>query len=247
MKLRAAIVAAGIVLFGNPAFAGDETHPRGVIELFTSQGCSSCPPADALFAEMARKGDVIALAYHVNYWDYLGWRDTLGNRESTERQYSYMRSLRAGSVYTPQVIINGQAHVNGANRQAIDMKLSEQPHGNGLLVDIRVEQSGDSIVIETGTAASAPAKAHLVLVYYDGPRQVEISRGENLGRKATYWNAVTDIQTAGMWHGRAERYEMPASAIAKKGGCAVLLQSVASDGGPGPIIGAAIVRKPPGD
>ncbi|TIO36397.1 MAG: DUF1223 domain-containing protein, partial [Mesorhizobium sp.] len=85
--------------------------PLGVVELFTSQGCSSCPPADEFFAELAAKENVVALAYHVNYWDYLGWQDTLSNKENTERQYDYMRAFGSRSVYTPQAVINGRSHV----------------------------------------------------------------------------------------------------------------------------------------
>ena len=185
---------------------------------------------------------MVALAYHVTYWDYLGWRDTMGSKENTERQYSYMRTLGAGSVYTPQIVVNGQVHVNGANRAAIDDTIDETP--DGLPIGIKVKSSGDTIVIETEAAKRPIEKAHVVLVYFEPPRQIDIGRGENNGRKMTYWNAVTGSQTAGMWHGKAERYELPASEISRKGGCAVLLQAVAKDGGPGPILGAAIVRKP---
>jgi len=238
------LAAALAVLLGGPAFAGDGKHASGVVELFTSQGCNSCPRADMLFAEMAQREDIVALSYHVTYWDYLGWRDTLGSKVNTDRQYSYMRALGAGSVYTPQVVVNGQIHVNGANRAAIDESLQETP-GAALPVGITVSKSGDSIVIEAEASPEPTSdKAHLVLVYYDPPREIDIARGENNGRKMTYWNAVTEMQTAGMWTGKKQRYELPASEISRKGGCAVLLQAVAKDGGPGPILGAAVVRKP---
>ena len=95
-----------------------------MVELFTSQGCSSCPPADALFAELAAKEDLVALAYHVDYWDYLGWQDTLSRKENTERQYDYMRAFGSRSVYTPQAVINGRVHVNGASRGEVDGALA---------------------------------------------------------------------------------------------------------------------------
>ncbi|MGE0282616.1 MAG: DUF1223 domain-containing protein [Rhizobiaceae bacterium] len=239
------LAAALAVLLGGTAFAGDGKHPRGVVELFTSQGCNSCPKADKLFTEMAQRDDIVALSYHVTYWDYLGWRDTLASKENTDRQYGYMRSLGAGSVYTPQVVVNGQIHVNGANRAAIDESLQESPKGE-LPVGITVSKAGDSVVIEAeGSPTQASDKAHLVLVYYEPPKEISIARGENNGRKMTYWNAVTEMQTAGMWTGKKQRYELPASEIARnKEGCAVLLQSVAKDGGPGPILGAAVIRKP---
>jgi len=232
-----------VSLLGGVAGAAELAKPVGVVELFTSQGCNSCPRADALFTEMAQRDDIVTLAYHVTYWDYLGWRDTMASKDNTERQYSYMRALGAGSVYTPQVVVNGRFHVNGANRAAINDTLAEAAE-DSLPVGLTVRTVGDSVVIDAGESKTPSAKAHLVLVYYGPPLQVDIGRGENNGRKMTYWNAVSDVQTAGMWHGKAQSYELPASEIARKGGCAVLLQSVAADGGPGPILGAAIVRKP---
>lgn len=241
LSVRLGFAALAIVLSG-AALAGEKSRPAGVLELFTSQGCNSCPPADEQFAKIASKGDVIALAYHVNYWDYLGWRDTLATKVSTQRQYDYMRALGATSVYTPQAVLNGTTALNGADN-GLRKRLAGTDHGK-LPVGIKVTKAGETFVIETEAAATPPPKTHVVLVYYDAPRTVQIDRGDNVGRKLTYWNPVTEVQTAGMWHGGVERYELPASEIARKGGCAVLLQSVAQDGGPGKILGAAIVRPP---
>nr|WIE92407.1 thioredoxin family protein [Mesorhizobium sp. WSM4875] len=219
--------------------------PLGVVELFTSQGCSSCPPADEFFAELAAKENVVALAYHVNYWDYLGWQDTLSNKENTERQYDYMRAFGSRSVYTPQAVINGRSHVNGANRKEIDGALARMDRsGEGMRVGIKVSRTSDRVMIDAGDAGNGPTDAHVVIVYFDPPQMVKIGQGENSGRNMTYWNAVSDIQIAGMWNGKAQRYELPMTEIAKKGGCAVLLQSVGKDGVPGPILGAALIRKP---
>jgi hypothetical protein len=220
--------------------------PLGVVELFTSQGCNSCPPADEFFAELAAKPDLVALSYHVDYWDYLGWQDTLSRKENTERQFDYMRAFNSRSVYTPQAVINGRAHVNGASRGAVDSTLNRMASaGEGMLVGIKISRSGDGVTIDAGEAKDAgKADAHVIVVYFDSPQTVTIGKGENDGRSLTYWNAVSDIQTAGMWHGKAQRYELPMSEIAKKGGCAVLLQSVGKDGLPGPILGAAVIRKP---
>ncbi|TPK39158.1 DUF1223 domain-containing protein [Mesorhizobium sp. B2-5-4] len=220
-------------------------RPLGVVELFTSQGCSSCPPADAFFAELATRQDLVALAYHVDYWDYLGWKDTLSHKENTERQYDYMRYFSSRSVYTPQAVLNGRMHVNGANRGEVDGALARMARaGEGMRVPVKVSRTGDRVIIDTGDAGAGPNDAHVVIVYFDAPQTVKIGQGENSGRKMTYWNAVTGIQTAGMWHGKAQRYELPLSEITKKGGCAVLLQSVGKDGLPGPILGAAFIHKP---
>lgn len=251
----AAFALAFSVLAGN-GLAGEADRPQtdklqsdrplGVVELFTSQGCSSCPPADEFFTELAAKGDIVALAYHVDYWDYLGWQDTLSRKENTERQYDYMRAFGSRSVYTPQAVINGRSHVNGASRRDVDGALARmEKSGEGMRVGIKVSRTSDRVMIDTGDAETGPSDAHVVIVYFDPPQMVTIAKGENSGRSMTYWNAVSGIQTAGMWHGKAQRYELPMSEISKKkGGCAVLLQSVGKDGLPGPILGAAFIRKP---
>jgi hypothetical protein len=258
-SLRLVAFAVAATAIASPAFAGEPDQgstgggghpgmPLGVVELFTSQGCNSCPPADEFFADIATRSDVVALAYHVNYWDYLGWQDTLSSEKNTERQYDYMRAFHSRSVYTPQAVINGRTHVNGADRSAVDGALDEmEKTGQGMRVAIKVAHQGDGIVIDAGDAQPGPGaltNAHLIVVYFDPPETVRIGKGENSGRQLTYWNAVSDIQTAGMWHGKAQRYELPTSEVTRTGGSAVLLQSVSTDGLPGPIIGAAFVQRP---
>lgn len=251
--LRLAALALVLSAFAGTALAAETEKPPaekldkplGVVELFTSQGCSSCPPADEFFAELAGKDDIIALAYHVNYWDYLGWQDTLSTKENTERQYDYMRAFNSRSVYTPQAVINGRNHVNGASRKEVDGALARLDRtGEGMRVGIKVSRTSDRVMIDAGDAGNGPSDAHVVIVYFDPPQTVQIGQGENSGRRLTYWNAVSDIQIAGMWSGKAQRYELPMTEIAKRAGCAVLLQSVGKDGSPGPILGAAFIRKP---
>ncbi len=242
-RLLLRIAAAAVVVCAVPSFAGDIMKPKGVVELFTSQGCNSCPPADKVLAELADKGEVVALGYHVDYWDYLGWKDTLATPQNTERQYLYGKAFSKRSVYTPQAVINGRVHVNGAKREAVGAALSEmQRTGKGLSVDINVTQSADSIVIDTAGVPDGKGNAHLVLVHFDPMKPVEIERGENMGQTIAYANPVTSVQTAGMWHGKAMRFELPRSEVNKKGGCAILLQSVNKQGLPGPILGAAVVQ-----
>ncbi len=242
-RLALRLAAVGAVLFALPSFAGDILKPRGVVELFTSQGCNSCPPADDVLSELTAKGEVVTLGYHVDYWDYLGWKDTLATPENTERQQLYVKAFGKRTVYTPQAVINGRVHVNGAKRQAVGAAISElERTGKGLSVDISVTRSGDSVVIDTAGAPGGKGDAHLLLVHFEPLKPVTIERGENKGRTITYANPVTDIQTAGMWHGKAARFELPRSEITKKGGCAILLQSVSKDGLPGPILGAAVIR-----
>ena len=241
-RLFVRLAAAAAAICAVPSFAGDVLKPRGVVELFTSQGCNSCPPADAVLAELAERGDVVALGYHVDYWDYLGWKDTLGSPENTERQRLYGKSFGKREVYTPQAVINGRVHVKGGKREAVAGALTElENRGEGLSVDINVTRSGESVMIDAAAAPGEKGDAHLVLVHFDPMKPVTIERGENKGQTIAYANPVTRVQTAGMWHGKAQRFELPRSEVNKKGGCAILLQSVSKEGLPGPILGAAVV------
>jgi hypothetical protein len=243
--LRLALaLAASVVTYS--ASAGEVANPVGVVELFTSQGCSSCPPADKILSELATAGEVVALAYHVDYWDYLGWQDTLASPDNTQRQNEYRQAFDARSVYTPQAVINGRTHLRGADRDAIRATLRNlAASGQGMSVGLRITQAGDRLIIDVGAAKGTPSEAHVVLVSFSPKSVVAIERGENSGSTVTYWNAVSSMQTAGMWHGKPARFELPLREVSKKGsgGCAVLLQSIAADGLPGPILGAALVSK----
>ena len=244
--LRLAFALAASVVTSVAAADGAD-RPLGVVELFTSQGCSSCPPADRFLSELVQSGEVVALAYHVDYWDYLGWRDTLATPENTQRQNDYRQAFEARAVYTPQAVINGRTHLSGADRNAVREALDGMAKsGKGMAVSLSVKKAGDRLVIDVGAANGPTEEAHVVLVYFRPASLVSIARGENSGSAITYWNAVSSVQTAGMWNGKPARFELPIKEVSKKGlgGCAVLLQTTAGDGLPGPIIGAALLRKP---
>jgi hypothetical protein len=247
LMLRLAAAAFLIALSLGAAAAQEVKRPLAVVELFTSQGCSSCPPADEYLAELADRGDVVALAYHVDYWDYLGWRDTLGSPAHTERQRAYGRSFGTRSVYTPQAVVNGRQHMSGARRNDVAHTMRNLAgNGQGMTVDVSASYSGDSILIDLGEGTGYPRKAHVVIAYFDPVSTVEIARGENTGRTITYRNSVKSLQTVGMWHGKATHLEVPHDEIAAKGasGCAILVQKVGKDGLPGPILGATLVPIP---
>lgn len=243
-------LAAGITLMAGalsclPASAGQKALALGVVELFTSQGCSSCPPADAVLAELAGRDNVVALAYHVDYWDYLGWKDMLGSADNTARQRAYAGTLGNASIYTPQAIVNGRRDVNGARAKgvlaAIDGMAGTR---DGLTVDVSILDTGETLVIEAGDApAGAPAGAHVVLVDFKPRQTVAIHAGENRGQTLEYRNVVNRIHVIGLWDGRARRFELPKSELLPEGnGCAVLLQAVDGDGRPGAILGAALIE-----
>ncbi|WP_208985322.1 thioredoxin family protein [Stappia sp. P2PMeth1] len=221
---------------GPGAQAGEQ---RAVVELFTSQGCSSCPPADKLMGELSRRGDLVALTYPVDYWDYLGWRDTLASPGHSARQRAYAEARGDRAVYTPQVVINGARHVVGSDREAIDRELERQAP---LPVTVDLTRSGDLVEVRVDGALPADAKmATVYFVFISRPIEVEIDRGENVGRQITYHQVVRDIRAVGMWEGGPAVFRLPASEMrkAKAGQCAVLVQ-VEEAGRPGAILGAAI-------
>lgn len=241
-----ALVFGLLAAAGTPAQAQDGQVIKGVVELFTSQGCSSCPPADAALKKLVDEGDVVALAYHVDYWNYLGWADTLASKENTERQYAYARMLGRNGVYTPQAILNGRDHLNGGNLQAIQSRLDAmKQEGKGLAVPVDAKILGDEIQISIG---SGTGKANVVVVYFDRARVVNVEKGENSGKEIPYWHAVRDIQTIGMWDGKPANFTLPATVLTERSGnsgCAVLLQSMKDKETPGAIVGATAVLAGP--
>jgi hypothetical protein len=219
-----------------------ESHPVGVIELFTSQGCSSCPKADAAIEKIINSANVVAISYHIDYWNYLGWQDTLGAKENTDRQYAYARTLGNNNVFTPQIVLNGVRNAKSTNPAVIlaDLKHMNDT-GNGVPVDVDADLTKDEMTISVGDGVG---KADVVMAYFKKMTTVEISKGENSGKKITYRNAVTKLETVGMWDGKALTIKLPAALISKKAqdGCAILVQAHDKDGNPGRIYGAAILE-----
>ena len=227
------------------AAAGSFVQPKGVVELFTSQGCRSCPPADRAFEQLVRQGDVVALSYHVDYWNYLGWADTLGTAENTERQYAYAKTFGRSGVYTPQAVLNGRDHLKGTDAVEINRRLDGMESGNqGLVVPVKASQTGDQLSISVG---SGVGKANVVVVYFREHQTVEMLKGENVGKSMEYWHSVTDVQTVGVWNGEPINITLPARAIRtdKSDGCAVLLQGADEDGNPAGIVGATVMMGRP--
>jgi hypothetical protein len=242
MVVIAAVVSAAVA--GAQDTEGE--RPLGVVELFTSQGCNSCPPADRALSRFAGRGDIVALGYHVDYWDYLGWRDTLGSKENSRRQYEYARSLKRRGVYTPQAIVNGRSHTNGGRYDEISSTLETYANaGNGLSVGLTVIDMGDLMRVSVSEGAAPKTEVKMVVVYFKQNSDVLVERGENAGKSIKYVNAVVDVQTVGMWHGDAMTVDIPVSEMDLKNadGCAVLLQETVSGGYPGPILGAAILPR----
>ena len=232
------IAYACLVATMTAAAGAAESPPRDVLELFTSQGCSSCPPADKLLAQLAHDPQFIVLSLPVDYWDRLGWKDTFAKHAFTERQRAYASVRGDGQVYTPQVVVNGSEHANGANRRAIDASAETTPH---LTVAVSAQRSGNDIVVSVGAAASGGAtNATIVLLPYLASRAVAIGRGENAREKVTYTNIVRDIVPVAEWSGSAISRMVPLDRYKNFDGVAVLLQA-GSPENPGAILGAARV------
>jgi hypothetical protein len=217
------------------------TVPRGVVELFTSQGCSSCPKADQAFSQLAADPTVIALSFHVDYWNYLGWKDTLSSPDNTERQYEYAASFGRSNVYTPQAVINGRLHMKGGELTGIEGRFKQLAEGRqGLDVPVRVEREDDCLEISVGSGTGA---ASVVVAYFARERKVRIDKGENAGKTITYRNVVQSVETIGMWEGKPLRLTLPLDVLKKDGreSAAILVQSDPGKGALGPIRGAALV------
>ena len=227
-KLAVAVTTLTFALTGQ-ALAADAAHPV-VVELFQSQGCSSCPPANANVMAISNRPEVLALSFGVTYWDQLGWKDTFASPQYTARQWDYARGLHHGEVFTPQVVINGRRDGVGADRGELDRLLVAGERGLG----------GPSLMIApTQVSLSLAAAPHLAadvwLVRYD-PRivQVPIKRGENGGRTLPHRNVVRQLVHLGTWHGPAETLAIPPLTDAGLKS-AILVQQ----GPGGPILAAA--------
>jgi hypothetical protein len=223
-----------------PSVAQEHSATSSVIELFTSQGCSVCPPADALLKSYSERSDVVALSLPVDYWDYLGWTDTFASPKFTGRQRAYAKARGDGEIYTPQVVVNGVAHVVGTKRGDIDRAIERTSKAFAAArVPLRVWSDKETVTIEAGAAADPTTSfAGTVWLAVVQPRaDVEVRHGENRGRKLAYYNVVRELTAVGMWSGQPTRIQLQNAAIVRSSNerCAVFLQQ----GATGPIIGAA--------
>jgi len=226
-----------------PAVAIEFSKPKAVVELFTSQGCSSCPPADAALKEMNEDGEFLGLALHVDYWDRLGWKDTFASSDNTDRQWRYARALGERQVYTPQAIVNGRSHLVGSRKTEIRDLANAYAEGNdGLSVPVNLEKIGDTISVSV-PAEPQSSKATLYAFYFNPSGEVEIKRGENSGRKISYSNIVGKVEMIGMVGAEGMKTTFAIEDIKRKGyaGCALILQSSTSNGNPGAIVGASVI------
>lgn len=225
--IRRAILGLALALgLGAPAA---QAGPLTVVELFTSQGCSSCPPANANLATLAQRPDVLALSFGVTYWDNLGWKDTFASKAYTDRQWDYARGLRHSQVWTPQVVINGRTDVVGTTLGEIDRAARKTPPLAGPTVSF----AADTVAIAAGARPAKPAQVWLVR-YDPDVVQVPIKRGENTGKTLPQRNVVRELTRLGAFDGKAVTLRLPPSPNPRLR-TAILVQA----GPGGPILAAA--------
>ena len=242
------IAFVGLVTCAAALTPANATEPRAVIELFTSQGCSSCPPADKLLGELSRDPTLIALSLPVDYWDYLGWKDTLALHGHSNRERAYADARGDREVYTPQVVVNGIAPVLGSDKAAIEQAIAKTRQSAApLTVPVTLAVADGKVSVNIPAAAEAHS-AEVWLCPVTGKAQVTIARGENRGHTLTYTNVVRRWVKLGNWSGKAESFSVPVTSLADAefslqdiDRVAVVVQSgVAAK--PGLMLGAAVAN-----
>lgn len=226
--MRISYFLISLLFFPASTLAAPPIHPV-VIELFTSQGCSSCPPADKLVGSYANRSDVLPLSFHVNYWNYIGWDDPYSSEETTQRQREYQRYLKRRGVYTPQAVVQGTHDVVGSRPYALNKAVAASAKSTPW-VPVIINKSDHNMAISIDAAAGI--NANILLVGYQKQAANHVLKGENAGETLAHTNIVLDIRKMGVYSGAAMQltHSLPAG-----DGAAILLQSPQS----GQIIGAA--------
>lgn len=239
MLSRSFIFAFALCALGVSATSAAELRkgPKAVLELFTSQGCSSCPAADALLDKLSQRSDIVALAYHVDYWDYIGWPDTFGAKANSDRQRDYAEGFGSSRIFTPQLVVNGRGSVVASREGEVDAALATA----ALPVTIDLNVSDDGMLEISVPPGEGNREAVMWLVTFVNRAEVEIERGENKGKTVAYTQIVTNRQVLGMWESATgAEMRMPIGELLGEpaDGLAVLIQEE-RNGMPGAILGAA--------
>jgi hypothetical protein len=234
-----ALGVCAIVAVIRPAHA----EPRAVVELFTSQGCSSCPPADQIIGELAKDPSVIALSLPIDYWDYLGWKDTLADKRFSARQKAYSHVRGDRNLYTPQVVVNGSTQVIGSDRASIEGAIKDTSKAAGVMsVPVTMTLSGKllNVSVAASKVPSAAARGEVWMCSVSKAIPIMIGRGENRGQEVTYHNVVRNLLKVGDWNGSAGSWTVPLENISREGvDAAVVYVQDGSREKPGAMLGAA--------
>jgi hypothetical protein len=220
-----------------------QAQPKAVVELFTSQGCSSCPPADKVIGDLAKDPSVIALSMPIDYWDYLGWKDTLADSRFSARQKAYSQMRGDRDVYTPQVIVNGATQVIGSDVNKIKTAISDTRKGASVMsVPVSMSVSGKHMNVSVAAATDAPLANHgeVWICSVSKAVPINVGRGENRGRELTYYNVVRNWLKVGDWTGNAASWSVPLENISRDGvDAAVVYVQDGTRDRPGAMRGAA--------
>lgn len=233
MKKTITAACAAWLAFAAQTYA--QSNNAVVVELFTSQGCSSCPAADAILAELSADTRLIALSLHVDYWDYLGWKDKFASPKFTDRQKNYANHAREKMVYTPQIVVQGQRRMVGNKAAEVRAAIHEEL-GHGHPSRVTLVRKGENVLIRAEPITGAKGPIRVQLVRFSPLESVSIERGENAGKTITYHNVVKSWQVVGKWDGIS-----PLALEASAPGAwplAVILQA----DGPAEIFAAATLR-----
>lgn len=234
-------VAVAAPAYGGHGAPGVKPSRPLVVELFTSQGCDSCPPADALLAQLSARRDVLALSLPVTYWDMMGWKDTLASDANTHRQKEYAQVMGRGGIYTPEMIVDGESDVVGSREQAVQSAINARMSD---MQSVTVDLTGTRDLLHIAVGASpdrAERDATIWMLKILPQARVSIRNGENSGRTITYRNVVRQIRAVGLWKGHPLSLDLPRNdAGAEHDGVAVIVQQ---GGGYGRIVGAALLAE----
>ena len=237
-RLASAPFIVGLLI---ASYAVARAEPKALLELFTSQGCSSCPAADKLIGEFTKDPSVVVISLPIDIWDYLGWKDTLASPAHSERQRAYARIRGDRQVYTPQVVVNGSMHVLGSDRAAIERVIAQtDQRPNVMSVPVTLSVGSDDLSVKIEAAENNHAAGEVWLCPLERAVAVAIGRGENRGRTVTYHNVVRRWIKLGDWTGTEASWAVPMADIKTDGidGAAVMVQEGSHDK-PGLILGAA--------
>jgi len=243
MNCRSILLAAALACVA--AAPAAQAEPRAVVQLFTSQGCSSCPPADRLMGQLAQDPSLVTMSLPVDYWDYLGWKDTLAlhGNSTLQRDYAITRGDR--EVYTPQAVVNGVVHALGSDKGAIERAIANTRGQGPLTLPVKLAVAEGTVKVHVPAATGAHKSGEVWLFPVTDKARVKIGRGENRGRTITYVNVVRRWVKLGAWRGQAEDFTLPVEKLAGAGYAledvdhlAVIVQS-GSAGQPGLMLGAA--------
>ncbi|HXP77193.1 MAG TPA: DUF1223 domain-containing protein [Stellaceae bacterium] len=203
MRAAAFLTAIGFLgsIAGTDLARAQDAASPVVVELFTSQGCSSCPPADALLGELSKRGDILALGFHVDYWDYIGWKDPYASKAATKRQRQYAEGFKLSFVYTPQIVVNGVAESVGSDRAGIEAAVEKAKARPVLRPGLALERRSDGGLLVHVGAAEAKRPATIWLACFDRQRSTVVPRGENAGSTLTNYHIVRHFESLGTWKG----------------------------------------------